>query len=295
LIEVNETTRMDARCPGDFLSPSRNSFYPRPGPTLKHFAEQQGLAIRRAGEAFVTANRGSEDNLPPLGRALFAKFPDSKDDKILARNLIGTMIGAIPPMDANLRNILFDWLVEKSLWRHQSAMLRGLGGKPVLESFETVNDALRGPITQAMCKRPAPDLLYRTAKRKTKIRLDGRPKSLFKLNDIKAEVGDLAIVSLVSPAQWSLIKPKPEYPDGNISIVFGGTRPDTCPSQGYTYRNGTVRPDPKTPSTEPVHACPAQKMAMGAMTGILAALLEVGTIQALPASLIVKISGWPSS
>jgi len=31
---------------------------------------------------------------------------------------------------------------------------------------------------------------------------------------------------------------------------------------------------------------------MGGMMGILAALLEFGTIQVLPASLIVKISDW---
>jgi hypothetical protein len=32
---------------------------------------------------------------------------------------------------------------------------------------------------------------------------------------------------------------------------------------------------------------------MGAMMGILAALFEAGRIQALPASLIVKIMDWP--
>ena len=31
---------------------------------------------------------------------------------------------------------------------------------------------------------------------------------------------------------------------------------------------------------------------MGAIMGIMAALLDAGTIQALPASLIVKISDW---
>ena len=42
----------------------------------------------------------------------------------------------------------------------------------------------------------------------------------------------------------------------------------------------------------PVHACPAREMALGAIMGIMAALLDAGRIQALPASLIVRISDW---
>ncbi|MET1111285.1 MAG: hypothetical protein ABWX67_07145 [Allosphingosinicella sp.] len=66
-----------------------------------------------------------------------------------------------------------------------------------------------------------------------------------------------------------------DTPDGDPTTVFGGKR--------------TAVPQP---AGTPFHACPAYKLTMGSMTGILAALLEVGQIKAMPSSLIVEISNW---
>ena len=131
-------------------------------------------------------------------------------------------------------------------------------------------------MTRAMCKRPAPDVIYRTAT--TDAVLEAGPKSKEDVGapDTQVKAGDQVILNLVSAAQWSL-KGNSDR-EGDVSIIFGGNR--------------------KAASQEdidvdyPVHACPAQQLAMGAMLGVLAALLEFGRIQALPAGLIVKISGW---
>lgn len=255
------------RCPGDFLAPSRNAFYPRPSKVVENFADEQGRAILAGSAKFVADHR---PNTPGLGTVSDAMFKAIPNDAVLARNLIGTMIGAIPPMDGNLRGILLEWLNERTLWRHQAALRDALEDRPASADVAKAIEVLYEPVSQAMCKRPAPDLLYRTALGPATLKASNHS-----CNDVDVKKRDLVIVSLVSATQRSLRK----TPEGEVSIVFGGKR-----SLAY---------QPATNPNYPVHACPAQKMAMGAIMGILAALLDAGRIQALPASLIVRVSDWP--
>lgn len=239
------------RCPGDFLAPSRDAFYPRPTDTIRDYGERHGKALRKAALEIVKAYRAAPDKVQGLiSRQLYAAIPD--DDDLLARNLIGAMTGMLAPMEGNLRAILFDWLTDLTLWQHQAALHR-LSQNRQPATFEQASAALRGAIERAMCKRPAPDLLYRTATEDTQ------------LGGERIEKGDLLILGLVSATAET----------GSIDTIFGGEREAA-----------------RQPDGSPVHACPAYKMAMGAMLGIIAALLDVGRIQAQPASLIVKVSGW---
>lgn len=256
-----------ARCPGDFLSPSRNAFYPRPSETVKGFADLHGKAILEASKEFVAKHRKLE-NGAHTGSIAAKMFDKIVDDEVLARNLIGTMIGAVPPMDGNLRGILLEWLDERTLWRHQAALRDALGGATADTNPAAACKVLYGPVSQAMCKRPAPDLLYRTATCAATLTPSGDRKK------VEVEDGDLVIVSLVSAAQRSLQK----TPYGDVSIIFGGQRVNP---------NQVDQSGPECP----VHACPGQRLAMGAIMGMLAVLLEAGRIQALPASLILRI--WP--
>lgn len=261
------------RCPGDCMAPSRYAFYPRPGPTIEMFGKDHGLAIRKAGADFVDrhVSAGTVPEASITG-AMFnlLEVGGIADKDVLARNLIGIMLGAIPPMEGSLRGILIEWLNEKTLWRLQAAYKREiLDGK---SEHDAANAALYIAMTRAMCKRPAPDVIYRTATS------DGILKSNGFRNppDIDVKSGDQVILNLVSAAQWSLYN----NPDkaGDVSIIFGGNRKDASQEEvDHDY---------------PVHACPAQQLAIGAMLGVLAAFLEFGRIQALPAGLIVKISGW---
>lgn len=263
------------RCPGDFLAPSRYTFYPRPTEWVKTFGEQHGRAVYDGSLAFVRKHRPSSRR-KELGTIAQAMFDKTDDDDVLARNLVGTMIGAIPPMDGNLRGILLEWLDERTLWRQQAALRRALGDRSALADPTSAREVLRGPVSQAMCKRPAPDLIYRTAT--CPARLKARNGNSDRTDDsehyVEVNERDLVVVSLVSAAQRSL----EHYPDGDVSVIFGGNRPE--------------RDSPEAGEPFPVHACPAQKMAMGAIMGILAALLDSGRIQALPASLIVRVSDW---
>lgn len=274
------TQRDNALCPGDFMAPSRGAVFPRPNASIRDFAQMHGTAILEAGRQFVARLRADPDApRTPLVKKL---FDATTDDEVLARNVIGTMIGAIPPMEANLRNVIAEWLISGRLWRHQADLLKAVGGKPAGENAAAALATLAEPVAQAMCIRPAPDLLFRTAKRPVELERQGQcPMALGE--------GDMVIVSLVSASQGTLA----DDPSGQsgIDVIFGGRR--DAGYQGYLVsEGGTIAPDPAASDEAPVHACPAQAMAMGGMKGILAALLEAGTIQALPASLILKISDW---
>ena len=284
--DTNDVARTEALCPGDFMAPSRGSVFPRPNDSIRDFAQMHGAAILKAGRTFVRQHR-KDSSLPktPLIATLFAK---TSDDEVLARNIIGTMIGAIPPMEANLRNILFEWLHSKRLWRYQTAFRKELAGKSIADDPQIAMTSLTVPVSQAMCLRPAPDMLFRTAKGRTRIVRYHRGKLDRKLDDAWTKEGDMIIVSLASASQWEL--QKNHTGTSGIDVIFGGKRQSG--SQGYLEVNGEITPDPNGDNDHPVHACPAQKMAMGGMKGILAALLEAGTIQALPASLILRISDW---
>lgn len=259
-------------CPGDFLSTSRHTFYPRPNKSITEYGLRHGKAIRTAVDDYIEAHWGSEEFLAgkiakpmhKVARAAALKAGTSAavdwQKNMLARNLVGIMIGAVPPMDANLRWTVFDWLEDESLWRHQDRYLKGVAK---IGDYEAAKNALEEPLSRAMCMRPAPDLIYRT--------VESGPVRIG--DSVDAETGDLVILCLPAAMQ-KLVRDG----DPDVALVFGGDR--------RTQSGGPPKPN------HPLHACPAQDMAMGGMMGILAALLDFGRIQALPASLIVRISDW---
>jgi Dyp-type peroxidase family len=257
-------------CPGDFLSPSRHAFYPRPAKSIERFAALHGARLKAASKAYIDAHWDDPDGMPgDVTGPMHLHFRDDTESypgqsvedmkDLLRRNVIGTMIGALPPSDFNLRFVFFELFRQETFWRHQS-------------DFKAAMEAASGDITnaysstlrtvrEAMCKRPAPDLLYRH------VQAEGA-----KIGNVVANKGDLVILVLSAATQARL-----RGGDPDVSVVFGGNRQP---------RSATTGPD------EPLHACPARKMAMGAMTGIVAALFDAGRIQALPASLIVEVSDW---
>ena len=260
-------------CPGDFMSPSRHAFYPRPSRTIERYGRRHGSALKGAVEDYVDAGwndpaflKGSVAS--QMHRAIKAQSDadlragaeaDYKD--LLGRNLIGIMIGALPPMDANLRWTLFEWLESETLWRHQARLAEAVAGAAPGD-WSAMRAALEKPIIEAMSLRPAPDLIYRTVEDEE-----------IRIGPVTAHRRDLVILCLPGATQALLSSGKP-----SAELIFGGIRKSASggPLAGH-----------------PLHACPAMDMAMGAMTGLLSALLGAGRLQALPASLIVRISDWP--
>ena len=240
------------QCPGDYMAPSRYCFYPDPTPAIAGYGKVQGQALRAAAKRYVDALR------PPPGAPVSAKPPPAApltqamldaipDNDLVARTLIGTMTGALPPIDGNLRAALYEWLEEKTLWRFQRTLF-----PPPANPFDWAVENLESPMKAAMQKRPAPDLLWRTA------------VEPHWLGEVDVQPGEKVILSVVSA---TLENQNTGLDD--ISAVFGGRRSD---------------------NPHPVHACPAYEMAIGTMLGILTALFQAGEIQALPQPFLIKIS-----
>jgi hypothetical protein len=253
------------RCPGDFLATSRYAFYPRPGPEIIAKGIEHGEAIRAASLRLVERWYQNQRFPGVLTSEIAAKIVQTGAEAeldLLARNVIGNMIGMLPPMNGALRGILHEWLKEKTLWQYQAGWRRArLRLKPGERwpSWRLARDELGEPISRAMCRRPAPDLLYRTVVRKTR------------LGHYHLVPGDFLILGLISATQEEL-----EQGKFDVLPIFGGERYAAIQPRGA-----------------PFHACPAREMSMAAIEGILAALLDSGQIKAQAASLIVEIGGYP--
>ena len=269
-----------AVCPGHFLATSRQTFYPRPTTMIQEYGKTHGRLMRDEGMKYIKSVWDQDPDTDPINGTLARhihkiireedqKNPGNTDyyQSLLLRNIIGGMVGAIPPMDSCLRWALFDWMREETLWQYQSNYLEALAevgaskpGSPQHQAnMEDVAMAtLESGLKTAMCVRPAPDLLYRTATR-----------SGLEIGGLKTKKDDLVILCLSAATQAGLASG-----DNDVSVVFGGNRKTAAGAQ-----------DPQSG----LHACPAKDLAMGAMTGMLAALVEFGPIKAMPASLIIEI------
>ena len=248
--------RSQAVCPGDFMSPSRHGFYPRPTSAIEKYGLKDGKRLREAISNLIKAckdegNEKYKEIQGTIGNKMWKELKDKPD--VLERNLIGIMIGALPPMDANLRFAFYEWLSEDTIWDHQSAY--HAEKRRINDNYKAAKVTLFDALAKSMSLRPAPDLIYRTA------------TSDMRLGEIDVKKGNLVILHLAAATQSRLKRGE----DASVNMIFGGDR---------------------SKENHAPHACPAMKMAMGGMMGIIAAFLDSGRIQTLPASLIVQLSGW---
>ncbi len=257
-------------CPGDFIAPSRYSFFPDPTPAVTQYGQRHGQGVRAAAKAYIdwrrpppgpggAATTPPPPNPPPLGivgeqlNALIA------DNDLLARNLSGIMLGGVPTLQGNLENILFDWIENKTLWRVQEALFnRGpvtgtiLAQQGAQSLYDWTSKYVLPLVTKAMQKRPVPDLMYRTATEDTTI------------GGMEVKAGEKVVISVGSAMQERY--EQQEWSD--VSAVFGGLR------EGADW---------------PVHACPAYNLAMGTIMGVVVGLLQAGRLEALPGPLRLRV------
>ncbi len=234
------------RCPGAFAPPSRYIFSPHPGQTARTVAVGQGRALHEAARQYVSAARGT----PPVSDLAGALFTAVGDDDLLARTLIGVMMGFLPTVDGNFRVALFSWLTGGELWRLQE----DFAAAPGADRLARANAALMPALSVTMQQRPVPGLIWRTARTATT------------LEGIAVHPGDRVVVGIASATQASLADHRL-----NVDPVFGGRR------------DGSAGPPP-------THACPGYEMALGVMLGMIAGVLEAGTLYPASGPLTVRIS-----
>lgn len=231
--------------PGHFTAPSRYVFQPRPGPAAEQYGCDYGSTITAAFTRFLQSNIDKGTPWPirpaggtaPLGDAIWTAFGGPGADLgLVARTLVGAMMGFLPTVDGNLRRGLAEWLYEGTFWSLRERW-QGLVA-PTLADAEAV---LAPPLRRAMQLRPSPELVWRTST---------HAHALAGVDvDVDVGAGDIVVVSIASAAQQCLAAGDP-----SDSILFGGDRSKV----GH-----------------PTHACPGYEAAMGVLLGFIAALLDV--------------------
>jgi hypothetical protein len=112
---------------------------------------------------------------------------------------------------------------------------------------------LRDPLMRAIQRRPVPDLVWRTA------------LQTHHLGPVQVMADDKIVVGIISATNEDLA-----WGQVDVSPVFGGNR---------------------RAATHPTHACPAYRMAIGVLLGVVTALLEAGTLRPTPSPTGLTLTG----
>lgn len=225
------------RCPGDFTFTSGYIFKPDPdaSPPLAQLGPVLGRMLKDAVLQYVAALR-TANRLPTgvLSRAVFDAFPSGPDD-LIARTIIGVMMGMLPTIDGNLTATVTTWQGNGTFATLQQALKQ----RPAAYPYARASTVLVRPLMQAMQAAPVPDSVWRTAVRQHTLGTD---------NPVEVKPGDKITIDLQTATRRDLHA-------GNTDVfpVFGGDRSTT---------------------PHPTHACPGYESAIGIMLGVINGMME---------------------
>ena len=155
-----------------------------------------------------------------------------------ARTVTGVMMGFLPTTEGILRRVLVEWTQDGTLMA-----LKAMAAAASMRDAGQAIDLIGRELRRTMMLRPVPEQIWRTATSAHELGADP-------LQRVQVRPGDKIILALVSATHAVL-----ESATGqNVFPVFGGNR------------------EAVTPAT---HACPGYNAAMGVLTGVIAALLDV--------------------
>ena len=248
-------------CPGHFHTPSRYLFQPHPGAEAAAVGEAHGQLLRDSVRDMVRLNWQQPAALGTLGQSIHRALgrlepsPFAAQD-LVARTLIGVMMGFLPTVDGNLRGLLFDWLDNGSFWDLRRRLAAALAAPDPLPASEwaLTYAVLRQPLARALQSRPVPDTVWRTV------------VQAHTIGEVHLQPGEVVVVGIGSALHQRQLDD-----DASLSALFGGDRRD--PGQ----------------NSAPLHACPGQAMAMGVLTGALAALMAAPTLSAGPTPAVLTL------
>lgn len=258
------------QCPGNFTAPSRFFFQPQPGKTVQEFGKTYGKYLTQAMTKLVARWRKQYAGHPiaplanaPVASAIFGMTINGQpaSDDLVARTMVGAMMGFIPTLDGALRLVLNEWLREGTFWtlrdRWQMAQAAQATNNPSAQELaDNAAKVTRTALIKAMQLRPMPELVWRTV-----VQPCG-------LGPLALERGEKVVLSIASAMQQALA-------DGSddVMAMFGGDR--------------SIAPYS--------HACPGYDAAMGAMLGAVTALLKSAQpMRPSPAPLALTLGPLPS-
>jgi hypothetical protein len=223
-------------CPGDYSPPSGYIVHPDPDFILTSIGQRTGQILRESVNKYVAEKRAAEQ-LPtaPLTRAFFEEFPDPKDNDLLARTIVGVMMGALPTINGNLVTIVKTWQRTATLLALQAT----LNASKETDEFVKAHEIVETPMRQTMQMQPTPDWLWRLAK---------KDHTIGSRNPVQVRAGDKIYLSITQATQEEL------HAGGNdVCPLFGGDR---------------------SQKPHPTHACPGFEMGFGILLGIVYAVVD---------------------
>jgi len=228
-----------ARCPGDFTAPSAYTFMPDPEFLVALTGQRLGHILKEDVTKFVSERRSPANPLQGvLSRAIFSAFPSTSDqDDIIARTIIGVMMGFLPTVEGNVIATVRAWQKDATF----TALQQQLAGGAEPDLYLRACAVLKVPLKQAMQLNPVPNAVWRTAVKE---------HTLGDTNPVQVHPGDKVAIGIASATREDLANKITD-----VFAVFGGDR----------------REHP-----HPTHACPGYAMAMGVLLGIIAGVMDPG-------------------
>ena len=223
-------------CPGDYTPPSGYIVHPDPDFLLTFIGQRTGQILRESVGKYVAEKRAA-GQLPkgPLSRAFFEEFPNPEDNDLLARTIVGVMMGALPTINGNLVTIVKTWQRSATLLALQAQ----LTASPQTDEFVKAHEVVEPSMRQTMQMAPTPDWLWRLAVKEHTLGIK---------NPVQVHPGNKIYLSITQATQEDLRAGK-----NDVCPLFGGDR---------------------SKSPHPTHACPGFEMGFGILLGIVYAVVD---------------------
>jgi hypothetical protein len=219
------------RCPGDYTPPSGYIVHPDPDFLLTHIGQRTGQILRESVGKFVASRRDPKN--PPVGaltKAFFEMYPNSADNDLLARTIVGVMMGALPTINGNLVTIVKTWMKTSTLMALQAK----LNSSSEKDEFVRAHEVIEQPMQETMQMTPTPDALWRLAV---------KDHTIGTTHPVQVHPGDKIYLSVVKATQEDL-----RAGITDVRPLFGGNR---------------------SLSPHPTHACPGFEMGFGILLGVV--------------------------
>jgi Dyp-type peroxidase family len=290
--EGGEETRHpdgNAYCPHDFIVASQYVFRPNPDPWAKALAKERGEAIQAAVGEYLKATPPGHPFLQLLeakakANTELGSLKALDEHSFKRRALVGAIDGFVGATYGSFVSVIDQWLEDDELRGHQFRFEEELSrffGKDVSglgeETFDSaLPDGFKQQVYQKLLRRAVPPWVYRRALRCTQ------------LGDVPIKGGSDVIVNLASAAKhepYMLFggrRPEPDVVDrreaayGPVSVEAAVPRVCPCvggPDAEQAAAQAAVKLEPSYDIASPIHACPGRKMALGAIYGMLSAIL----------------------
>jgi deferrochelatase/peroxidase EfeB len=219
--------------PGHFTAASRATFQPEPSAEVMRLAAEHGHALTSALTEFITT-LGAKTITAPVTRAVLDSLWEANPQDAV-HTIAGALMGFLPTTEGVLRRVLTEWTRDGTLLE-----LNGRVQGAELTQWETAGPIVSPVLRRAMKFRPVPEQIWREAK--TAHRLEGASGT-----SIEVHPGDKLVLGQVSATHAQLEQGKA----ADVFAMFGGHR-----GEG-----------------QPTHACPGYGAAIGAMVGLVTALV----------------------